>query len=79
MYYGGALFVVAGALGDFEGPVELLQQHDPGQMVGEGHFGHGQAQVGTLLDSGMESVGGADDKAELAAALAGPVGDPAAE
>lgn len=28
-------FVVAGALPDLEGPVELFQQHDPGQVVGK--------------------------------------------
>ena len=43
------LFVVAGACGNLEGPVNLLQHHDPGQMVGKGHGGHGQTQVGRLL------------------------------
>ena len=55
-------FVVAGALPDLEGPVELFQQHDPGQVVGEGHGGHGQFDPGLPLQALRQAVGAADDK-----------------
>ena len=50
-------------------PVELLQHHDPGQMVGEGHGAHGEPEIRLFLDSGGHAEGGADEKA--GAALAG--------
>ena len=36
------LFVVAGPGVDLKGPVNLLQDHHPRQVVGEGHGGHGE-------------------------------------
>ena len=54
------LFVVLPALQDLESPVDLLQQHHPGQMVGKGHGGHAQPQPGRSLHRRMESVGPAD-------------------
>ena len=66
--------MVAGALPDLEGPVDLLQQHDPGQVVGEGHGGHGQLDLGLRLDGGVQAVGAADEKDQVlgGALLPGP-------
>ena len=50
-------------------PVELFQNHDPRQMVGEGHCPHGKAEIRPLLDMGGHAEGGADQKA--GAGLAG--------
>ena len=47
---------------DFKRPIDLLQQHDPGQVVGEGHGGHGQLGVGLRLDGGVKAVAAADDE-----------------
>ena len=44
-------------------PVELLQDHDPGQMVGEGHFSDGQVKFRFFLYSRGNAEGGADEKA----------------
>ena len=51
------------------GPVDLLQDHDPGQMVGEGHSSHGQLEIGLVLDLLADAEGGADE--EAGAALSG--------
>ena len=58
---------------DLEGPVDLLQDHHPGQMVGEGHGGHGQAQMRLLFDGWVETEGAADDQGQVR----GPVYHPA--
>lgn len=44
-------------------PVELFQNHDASQMVGEGHCPHGEAEICPLLDTGGHAEGGADQKA----------------
>ena len=44
-------------------PVDLLQNHDPGQVVGEGHGAHGEFEIRLLLDPGGHAEGGADKKA----------------
>ena len=45
------------------GPVQLFQNHDPGQMVGKGHGRHGQAQVRGGLQGRIHAVGAAQHKA----------------
>ena len=57
------LFMVFTPRLDAFGPVELLQDHDPGQVVGEGHFAHGQLPVGLGLDRGVHAEGGPDQEA----------------
>ena len=47
-------------------PVELFQNHDPRQMVGEGHRPHGKLKIRFRLDSGSHAEGGADEKAGAA-------------
>lgn len=59
------LFMIAGPLVDFKRPVELLQKHDPGQVVGKGHGRHGQLQPCLLLDGGMQAVGASDDESQM--------------
>ena len=61
---GFALFVVLRAGQDGFGAVELLQEHDPGQVVGEGHVGQGQAEVRQGLDLRGDAVGRAQQEAE---------------
>ena len=71
--------MVAGPLLDLEGPVELLQQHDPSQVVGKGHGGHGQAQVGPGLERGVHAVGGADEEHQGVAPAVRPLLQPGGE
>ena len=49
--------------------VELLQHHDPRQMVGEGHGAHGELEVGLFFDPGGHAEGRTDE--EAGAGLAG--------
>ena len=60
--------MVPGALLDLVGAVELFQEHDPGQVVGEGHGGHAQPQVRLGLQGGVEPHAAADEEGELALA-----------
>ena len=58
-----ALFMVfASCLNCFR-TVELLQYHDPGQMVGESHGAHGQLEIGALFHPGSHAEGGTNEKA----------------
>ena len=50
-------------------PVNLLQDHDSCQMVGEGHGAHGELEIGLFLDFGRHAEGRADE--EAGAGLAG--------
>ena len=47
-------------------PVDLLQHHNPGQMVGEGHESHGKLKICGGLDLGGNAKGRADQKADAA-------------
>ena len=47
---------------DLAGPVDLLQQHHPGQMMGEGHGGHGELRPRLRLDGLVEAEGAPDQK-----------------
>ena len=51
--------ILASRLNGFR-PVELFQNHDASQMVGEGHRPHGEAEIRPLLDPGRHTEGGAD-------------------
>ncbi len=55
-------FMVLTARLDGLGPVDLLQNHDPGQMMREGHRPHGQLKICPLLDPGSHAKGGTDEK-----------------
>ena len=46
---------------DLVRPINLLQEHDPGQMVGEGHGGHGQLHCRQILDRRMQPERTADE------------------
>ena len=50
------------------GPIELLQQHYPCQVVGEGHIGEGELQVGQGLDLRGDAEAGAQQEAGRGAA-----------
>ncbi len=54
---------------DLPGAVELLQQHDPRQLVREGHFGHGQTAVGPGDHLAGQAQRAADDEHGAPAAL----------
>ena len=47
-------------------PVELLQNHDSRQVMGEGHGAHGELEVRSFLYSFRHAEGGADEKAGAA-------------
>ena len=51
---------------DFKRPIDLLQQHDPGQVMGKGHGGHGQRGPGPRFDRWVEAEGAADDEHDMA-------------
>ena len=44
-------------------PIELLQQHDPRQMMGEGHIGEGETQICEGLDFRGNAEAGAEQEA----------------
>ena len=50
---------------DLVGPVDLLQEHDPQQVMGKGHGGHGQPQIGLLFQRGVHPVGAADEEDDV--------------
>ena len=54
--------MIRGPLVYLEGPVDLLQHHDPGQMVGEGHGAHGELEIRLLLDLRADAEGRADEE-----------------
>lgn len=56
------LFVVLGSRLDGFGPVELFQDHDTGQMVGECHLPHGQEQIRLGFQRRFDAIGGANEK-----------------
>ena len=60
--------ILASRLNGFR-PVELFQNHDPRQMVGEGHRPHREPEIRLFLDPGCHAEGGADEK--TGAALSG--------
>ena len=70
----GILLVVAGALVDLKGPVDLLQKHHPCQVVGEGHGGHRELEPGLLLDGGVQAIGAADEKDQMLGGGLLPIG-----
>ena len=47
-------------------PVKLFQNHNSGQMVGEGHEAHGQLKISLFLDPGSYAEGGTNEKAGAA-------------
>ena len=59
---------------DLAGPVNLFQEHHSGQVVGEGHGGHGQLFGGLGLDGRVEPAGAADEESQAALSLVGPSG-----
>ena len=50
-------------------PVQLLQQHHPCQLMGEGHLRHGQPQIRPLLDPLRQPEGTADHQGHRALPL----------
>ena len=58
-----ALLMVLRALVDLEAPVDLLDEHDAGQVVREGHLGHAEPSVRPRLHRGRKAIRAADDEA----------------
>ena len=56
------LFVVLTAGLDGFGTVKLLQHHDPGKVVGEGHGPHGELEVRFFFHLGGDAEGRTDEK-----------------
>ena len=63
------LFMILFSREDGEGAVDALEQQHAHELVREGHLGKGQAQICPRLDARVKTVGGADDEADLAAAV----------
>ena len=76
---GGLLFVIFASCGDGKSPVDLLQHHHPGQMVGKGHGGHAQPPVRLLFDALIQPHAAADEKGDLRLSLHAEVRHPAAQ
>jgi hypothetical protein len=72
------LYVIGMAPEDGFGPVELLQEHQPGQFVGEGQAGEGQLVVGEGLGGLIQAQVPADEKGQGPAVLF-PPGQPGGE
>ena len=64
--------MIVGTLIDFKDPVELLQHHNPCQMVGKGHGGHGQAHPSLRLQALRQPKGPSDDKGQMLGAVVLP-------
>ena len=47
-------------------PVQLLENHDAGQMMGEGHGTHGKFEIRLSFHTGRHTEGGANEKAGTA-------------
>ena len=62
------LFVVFSALGYFEAAVDLLQEHNAEQMMGESHGRNADAPVGDCLYAGVQTVRAADYEADFGCA-----------
>ena len=60
------LFMIPGTGVDLVAPVDLLQQHHPQQVMGEGHGGHGQFHGCLGLDGGVHAEGAADEEHQMA-------------
>ena len=54
---------------DLGGAEELLQQHDPGQLVGKGHGAHAQLEISPGRDGGMQSQRPSDNKDDITFSL----------
>ena len=67
--------MVTAVFGNHQGPINLLQNHHPGQVVGEGHGGHGKPPVGVLFDALRHPLGGADDEIQAAGPFQGVAAD----
>ena len=66
------LFMVSRPLLDLKCPVNLLQQHHPGQVVWEGHGGHGQAQMGLVLHRLAHAEGATHQEGDIRGSLHHP-------
>lgn len=56
------LFMIFRMVVDGAGPVDLLQKHQAGQLVGQSHFAKGQLQVACGLYTRRQAIRTADDK-----------------
>ena len=66
--------MVFGSCVDLISPVDLLQQHDPGQMMGKCHGGHGKAQVRLGLNGFVQAHAAADEKHQAGVPAHGEAG-----
>ena len=61
------------------GAVDLLEQHDPHQLMRPGRLAEGDPQLGALDQAWSEPVGAADDEAYRRAILRPPLAQEAGE
>ena len=54
--------MIFGARRNGQRAIELLEHHDPGQMVRKGHGRHGEPQVSPLLDCRVQAFARANDQ-----------------
>src|SRR5262249_38140331 len=69
----GSFAAVVGMAGqDGEGAIELLQEHDPRQLMGPGGSPEGEAKIGLLAEALRHPVGAADEESRRRPALVAP-------
>ena len=59
------LLMILGAVIDLKSPVELFQQHDPGQVVGKGHGGHAHPDPGLAFQPFLQPIGASDQENKM--------------
>ena len=73
---GGASVAMIGVAGkDCHGPVELLGEHHPGDLMRPRHFAESEAQARLFEERRAVAVGAADGEDERRRALVAPFGD----
>ena len=74
---------MAGVVGvsgeDGECAIELLGEHDAGELVGKGHGAEGEQEGGALAGCGRPAIGGADGEVEMLDARVALVAEPCGE
>ena len=59
------LFVIFRSLNDIHASIDAFEEEDSHELVGKGHFGDREAEVGGVFDAVVKSVRRADDEAKL--------------
>ena len=58
----GVLFMVCGAAENHLAAIQLLEKHNPRELMGESHRAEAEPPLTSVIDGLPQSVGAADDK-----------------